>query len=94
MGNFSGKVGQNIEGMHQSTISAYLCSDAHVPGYSNIVLFNLEFITVVMVARSVRDWRGVSMGRNVGREPLPMAEQEEGFSLLILAYFISHPLIT
>ena len=48
----------------------------------------------VMVARSVRDCRGVSMGRNVGRGPLPTAEQEEGFSLLILACFISHPLIT
>jgi hypothetical protein len=48
----------------------------------------------VMVARSVRDWRGNSMGRNVGRGPLPTAEQEEGFSLLILACFISHPLIT
>jgi hypothetical protein len=47
-----------------------------------------------MVARSVRDWRGVSMGRNTGRGPLPTAEQEEGLSLLILAYFISHPLIT
>jgi hypothetical protein len=34
------------------------------------------------------------MGRNVGREPLPTTEQEEDFSLLILAYFISHPLIT
>jgi hypothetical protein len=53
-----------------------------------------EMETNVMVARSVRDWRGVSMGRNVGRRPLPTAEQEEGFSLLILAYFISHPLIT
>jgi hypothetical protein len=50
--------------------------------------------TNVMVARSVRDWRGVSMDRNVGRRPLPTTEQEEGFSLLILAYFISHPLIT
>jgi hypothetical protein len=48
----------------------------------------------VMIARSVRDWRGVSMHRNVGRGPLPTAEQEEGFSLLILACFISHPLIT
>jgi hypothetical protein len=48
----------------------------------------------VMVARSVRDWRGVSMDRNVGRGPLPTAEQDEGFSLLILACFISHPLIT
>jgi hypothetical protein len=48
----------------------------------------------VMVARSVRDWREVSMGRNVGRGPLPTTEQEEGFSLLILACFISHPLIT
>jgi hypothetical protein len=48
----------------------------------------------VMVARSVRDWIGVSMGRNVGQGPLPTAEQEEGFSPLILAYFISHPLIT
>jgi hypothetical protein len=47
-----------------------------------------------MVARSVRDWRGVSMGRNVGRWPLPSAEQEKGFSLLILACFISHALIT
>jgi hypothetical protein len=55
---------------------------------------NLELIPDVMVARSVRDWRGVSMGRNVGRGPLPMTEQEEGFSLLILASFISHPLIT
>jgi hypothetical protein len=47
----------------------------------------------VMVARSVRDWRGVSMGRNVGRGPLPTAEQEEGFSLLIFVYFIFNPLI-
>jgi hypothetical protein len=51
-------------------------------------------LIAVMIGRSVRDWRGVSMGRNVGRGPLPTAEQEEGFSLLILAYFISHPLIT
>jgi hypothetical protein len=48
----------------------------------------------VMVARSVRDWRGVSMDRNVGRRPLPTAEQEEDFSLLILIYFIFHQLIT
>jgi hypothetical protein len=34
------------------------------------------------------------MDRNVGRGPLPTVEQEEGFSLLILAYFISHLLIT
>jgi hypothetical protein len=34
------------------------------------------------------------MGRNAGRGALSTAEQEEGFSLLILAYFISHPLIT
>jgi hypothetical protein len=32
----------------------------------------------------VRDWRGVSMGKNVEQGPLPTAEQEEGFSLLIL----------
>jgi hypothetical protein len=48
----------------------------------------------VMVARSMRDWRGVSMGRNIGRGQRPPTEQEEGFSILILAYFISHPLIT
>jgi hypothetical protein len=48
----------------------------------------------VMVARSVRDWRKVSMDGNVGRGPVPTAEQDEGFSLLILACFISHPLIT
>jgi hypothetical protein len=47
-----------------------------------------------MVARSVRDWREVSMDRNVGWGPLPTAEKDEGFSLLILVYFISHPLIT
>jgi hypothetical protein len=35
------------------------------------------------------------MGRNVGRGPLcPRFEQEEGFSLIILACSISHPLIT
>jgi hypothetical protein len=34
------------------------------------------------------------MDRNTGRGPLPTAEQEEGFSLLILTCFISHPLIT
>jgi hypothetical protein len=34
------------------------------------------------------------MGMNVGRGPLPTAEQEEGFSLLNLAYFISHTMIT
>jgi hypothetical protein len=28
----------------------------------------------VMIVRSVRDWRRVSMGRNVGRGPLPTAE--------------------
>jgi hypothetical protein len=39
----------------------------------------------VMVARSVRDWRGVSMDRDVSRGSRPTAEQEEGFSLLILA---------
>jgi hypothetical protein len=33
------------------------------------------------------------MGRNAGQGPLPTAEQEQGFSLLILAYFISNPLI-
>jgi hypothetical protein len=33
------------------------------------------------------------MGKNVGRGPLPTAEQEKGFFLLILAYFIAHPLI-
>jgi hypothetical protein len=54
----------------------------------------LSSALTVMVARSVRDWRGVSMGRNVGRGPLPTAEQEEGLSFLILACFISHPLIT
>jgi hypothetical protein len=48
----------------------------------------------VMVARSVRDWRGVSMDRNVGWGPQPTTEQDEGFSLLILVWFISHPLIT
>jgi hypothetical protein len=32
--------------------------------------------------------------QGAGWGPLPTAEQEEGFSLLILAYFISHPLIT
>jgi hypothetical protein len=44
-----------------------------------------------MVARLVRDWRGVSMGRNVGRGPLPTAEQEEGFlpSNSCLLYFLS-----
>jgi hypothetical protein len=47
-----------------------------------------------MVVRSVRDWSGVSMGSNVGRGPLSTAEQEESFSLLILASFISHPLFT
>jgi hypothetical protein len=47
-----------------------------------------------MVARLVRDWRGVSMaGTSVGGS-LPTAEQEESFSPLILAYFISHPMIT
>jgi hypothetical protein len=46
---------------------------------------------IVMVARSVRDWRGVSMSRNVCRGPLPTAEQEEGFSLLILpTLFLIH----
>jgi hypothetical protein len=54
----------------------------------------VELYEVVMVTRPVRDWRGVSMGRNVGWGPLPTAEQEEGLSLLILACFISHPLIT
>jgi hypothetical protein len=44
-----------------------------------------------MVA-SVRDWKEVSIGKNVGRGPLPTAEQEEGLSLLILAYFISNRL--
>jgi hypothetical protein len=34
------------------------------------------------------------MGRNVSPGPLPTAEQEEGFSLLILDSFISYPLIT
>ena len=53
-----------------------------------------EMETNVMVARSVRDWRGVSMDRNVVRRPLPTTEQEEGFSLLVFSYFISHPLIT
>jgi hypothetical protein len=41
-----------------------------------------------------RTREGGSIGRNAGRGPLPKQEQEEGFSLLILAYFISHPLIT
>jgi hypothetical protein len=50
--------------------------------------------TSIMVARSVSDWRGVSMSSNVSRGPLPKTEQEDGFSLLILAYFISHLLIT
>ena len=43
-----------------------------------------------MVARSVRGWRGVSMGRNVGRGPLPTAEQVEGFSLLILTSSVDY----
>jgi hypothetical protein len=64
----------------------------------------------VMVARSMRDWRGNSMDGAAGgggvvlrtrgycsqgasRGPLPTGEQE-GFSLLILAYIISHTLIT
>jgi hypothetical protein len=47
-----------------------------------------------MVARLVRDERGVSIGSNVGRGPLLMVKQEESFSLLIIAYFISHLLIT
>jgi hypothetical protein len=49
-----------------------------------------------MVARSVRKWRGVSMGRNVGRGPLPTTKQEEGFFLLIfcLLYFSSIDYIT
>jgi hypothetical protein len=34
------------------------------------------------------------MDRNAGREASATAEQEESFSLLILACFISHPLIT
>jgi hypothetical protein len=73
---------ERIFGRNPSIFQACL---AHTKKYHSLT---------VMVARSVRDWRGVSMGRNVGRGPLPTAEQEEGFSLLILAYFISHPLIT
>jgi hypothetical protein len=61
---------------------------------SSMSMRSLALVTTVMVARSMRDWRRVSMNRNVGRGPLPTAEQEEGFSLLILACFISHPLIT
>jgi hypothetical protein len=61
---------------------------------NNVKWPSIHDSVLVMVARSVRDWRGISMGRNVGRGPLPTAEQERGFSLLILAYFISHPLIT
>jgi hypothetical protein len=34
-------------------------------------------------------WAGTLAGG-----PLPMSEQDEGFFLLMLAYFISHPLIT
>jgi hypothetical protein len=64
---------------------AYIYTSMH------IILFVFHS---VMVARSVRDWRGVSMDRNTGRGPLPTAEQEEGFSLLILACLISHSLIT
>jgi hypothetical protein len=59
-----------------------------------LLIGDLIYGVCVMVARSVRDWRGVSMDKNVGRGPPPTAEQEEGFSLLILACFISHPLIT
>jgi hypothetical protein len=32
---------------------------------------------IVMVAISVRDWRGISMDRDVARGPLPTAKQEE-----------------
>jgi hypothetical protein len=73
---------------HSPLLSLVMC-------YLSWTRFGVHALTArVMVARSVRDWRGVSMGRNVGRGPLPTAEQEEGLSLLILAYFISHPLIT
>jgi hypothetical protein len=49
-------------------------------------------ILCVMVARSVRDWRGVLMGRKVGREPLPTTEQE-GF-LPSNSYLLCQPHIT
>jgi hypothetical protein len=65
-----------------------------IPSNSCLLYFSsIDYITV-MVARSVRDWRGVSMGRNIGRGPPPTTEQEESLSLLILVCFISHPLIT
>lgn len=47
-----------------------------------------------MAARSVRDWSGVSMDRNVDRGPLSTAEQKESFFLLIHVSFISDQLIT
>jgi hypothetical protein len=47
-----------------------------------------------MVARSVRNWRGGIDGHERRPGASATAEREEGFSLLILAYFISYPLIT
>jgi hypothetical protein len=85
-------------GQHQLALSARLrtsaavCIQAAARGFLARQKVR-EMRRDVMIGRSVRDWRGVSMGRNVGRGPLPTAEQEEGFSLLILACFIYHPLI-
>jgi hypothetical protein len=56
-------------------------------------VLGLNKFMYLLWARSVRDWIGVSMCRNVGQGPMPTAEQE-GFSLLIIDYIISHLLIT
>jgi hypothetical protein len=50
-------------------------------------------VEVVRYCSRMNSTRGYC-SQGAGRGSLPTAEQEEGLSLLILACFISHPLIT
>jgi hypothetical protein len=73
-----------------------------VAGWGGVVLFtqmnSVAVPVVLFTGWTVRDSRATTRvrgtRRRAGQGPLPTAKQEEGFSLLILVYFIFHPLIT